>query len=633
MPPPIRLLAAAVGLLVAHAAAGQQIITQQELAQAGITRPGDLFELAFGWAVSSTDGYAWDATALGMAPGHEPEWMLFVDDHRVDLRALGRANLNMLPVPLSEVCLVEVHTQPTQIGSIIAPGGAIHARTCTPSSGVTIRGTVEVGNETGDPGPHKYLQEEDRNVDRSGPAAHGALVMGNTRRHLRLTGQIDEHHATDPLIRPRVRTLYRGEKDARIHHRAMGMQLRSSGRWGASEAWAARTHLEDLRFFQPLGLEAPVNHDLILGHLAGTFSRGTSLRLSGHRAQLSTRPNPLNMVADWDQIRLHALVQQPIRGLGTLGVRSSFLRTWGLGMEQHQLLFLHQGFLQLTAQQNPNLHATSTLEISVDDGRLGWQALGQVHYPPLSLSLVVHARSRAPAATQGYIYWSSLGYRPSGLPPTAPPQIPAATSTQSAYLSWHTGTNIQLRLTSGIRRHRSYALTQYALQYDSLTTGLSVNTSTAITFGDVAYLEGRLMSDIHERLSIGLFGGYAYPISSMHAYRAVWHTRSLLQLQIRFAPNPRLSLFGTVRYRGAANWPYYAQVATTAPERYTDVLPDDFFASLTIQKRFMGDRLRMSASLRNLANQPQRTHPGGASLRLALHVQVQLAFRAFSPAE
>ena len=623
--------ALALTVCIVHAAAGQQVITQEELVQAGITRPGDLFRLAYGWTTSSTEGYAWDAAALGTAPEQEPAWLLFVNEAPIDLRALGRANLNMLPIPMAEVCEVTLYTHPTQIGGMIAPAGAIHVLTCAPPKGVTLRGIVAAGNETGDPGPYKYLQEKDTNVDRTGPAAHGTLMLKRPRGYVRITGLVDEHHSTDPLIRPRVRTLYRGEKDARIHHRAAGLDMNSSGRWGAVDAWIAATRLEDLRFFERLGLEVPVNHDVLIGHMSGSFvAPAVDFRLSAQQLRLVTRPNPQNVVVDWEQTAIRGLVQRRIGRHTTLGMRSALLRTWGLGMDRHQLLLLHNAFVHAGVEASPNVSFKSDLHASMDGGVLGWQALGSMHHRPLSLVLTLHLRRQAPAASQGYTYWSSLGYRPSGLPPDEAPLLPRTVSTQSIDLSWQTGNAVRLMINAGVRKQGNLPLSRFTLRYDSLTTGLGVAAAPVSASGTVATIGGQLEAGHGSQLALGLFGRYAYPVSSEHAFRAVWHTRTLVQLQLRFVPNSRFSIHGALRYRGASSWSDYARVASEAPDRYSAALPSAAIADLTIQKRFWRQRLRVSASLRNLLNEPYRTHPGGAASRLAFHVRVQYRLSAFS---
>ena len=107
-------------LCCSHMAAAQQVFSQEDLAQAGVMRLADVFRLAYGFVATSVEGYAWDVAALGLAPQQEPAWQLFVNEAPVDIRGLGRANLNMLPVAATEVCEVQVFAQPVLIGGFLA---------------------------------------------------------------------------------------------------------------------------------------------------------------------------------------------------------------------------------------------------------------------------------------------------------------------------------------------------------------------------------------------------------------------------------------------------------------------------------------------------------------------------------
>ena len=615
---------------IVQAAWSQQVFTQEALVQAGITRLGDIFSLAYGWAVVSTDGYLWDAAVLGAVPEQEPAWQLFVDEVPVDLRALGRANLSAVPVAIADVCQVVLHRQPALIGGVIAPSGAVHIRTCQAADGLLLQGAVEAGSETGDPGPFQYVESGDRNVDRTGPTAHGSLAFGGPGGHVRLGGLLDEHHATDPLIRPRVRTLYRGEKDARIHLRAASFDGASHRSWGTWAVRVAATRLEDLRFFERLGLEVPVNHDIVMGHLAGTWAaRRVVFRLGAQRSKLTTRANPLDVDVAWRQTAVRGVLQRRWGERSAVGLRSAMLRTWGLGMRGHQLLLLHSAFVSARTQPAAAINLLSHVQVSLDGGALGWQVFAAAHHTSIGLRLTALWQWRAPAHTQGYAYWSSLGYRPSGLPPDDAPVLPPMATVRSADLMWQTGTARQLTLIGGLRQFQDAVMTTYTHGYDSLTTGLEGTARLAAASGVVATAAVIFETRLLQRLSAGAFGLYAYPISSAHPFRAAWHTRSLVQLHVRFRPNNRLSCFASLRYRGTSSWPDYHAAAQVAPSRYATALPAAAAVDLTIQKRFWHERLRVSATLRNLLNTRYRTHPGGAVSKLAFHVRAQYALRAF----
>ncbi len=606
---------------------GQQIVSQKEIIRAGITRIGDLVRLADGWTASSTEGFTWDVSPVSQLS----TWLLFVNDVQVDLRVLGRQDLNMLPIPITELCQLEFHSQPTVIGGVVAPSGAIHLRTCTPRDGLTIRGVFEAGSTTGDPGPYTYVQESAVNTDRTGPVAHAAVMYGRSGQYLRVTGQTDEHHSTHPIIRERVRTLYVGEKDARIHHRALGGEAFSGRRWGHLRAWITAAQMEDLRFFEHLGLEVPANHNLLLGHLFGKVEPwAADFSVGIQRTFLTTRRNPLSVDASWRQYALRGLLQKRFGHLTTVGLQSTVLRTWGIGMTAHQWSYHLSPFLHLQSTPRSVVDLSGNLRGSFANGTLGWQALGSAHHRRSNFKLTLLWVYQAPAATQGSEYWASLGYRP--VAEVHSPILPTRRGVISADLTWQTGRSVRLLLSTGIRRHTSQVLNHYSLQYDPLTTGLQSTPRGGIpSSGTIFTVGGQISAKVSEAFSFSTSGHRIFiAAASFPDYKDVWPVRSMAMARADFTPNPRFSVYGAVRYRGASTWPAYFGAASTAPSLFNTTLPGVVSSDITIQKRFWGERISFSASLRNLFSGPYRTHPAGAPSRLTYLFRLQYAFRTFN---
>ncbi|MFQ5572596.1 MAG: TonB-dependent receptor plug domain-containing protein, partial [Rhodothermales bacterium] len=87
---------------------GVQIITAEDIEQAGLARLSDLFTLINDWYATSVKGYSWDASANGLASLQEASWLLLIDGHPVDLKTFFGQNINTLPVSLSQIAYVEV---------------------------------------------------------------------------------------------------------------------------------------------------------------------------------------------------------------------------------------------------------------------------------------------------------------------------------------------------------------------------------------------------------------------------------------------------------------------------------------------------------------------------------------------
>ncbi len=628
----LRPLVAALILLAnataASAQPGVQTLTSDDLARAGITRLSDIFALAGTWSTFSTEDYHWDAAPLGVTWETSSAWKLFVDESPVDLRALGRQSINGLPLSLSEVCTVQLHTLPVIIGGLIAAAGAIHLQTCPVTHGLSARGVLGVGNETGDPGPWRYTDFGGPNVDRTGPTIQGVIAGGGRNWHLRAQAILDEHHATDPRIRTRVRTLYVGEKDARIFLRAG----RASFRLGTHTITGAAARTEDLRYSETLGLEAPVNHETAYVRANGTW-RKMGYRLSGMQSNVLTRRNLGSVNVDFEQNALRAHLYGRFTGnraQAEFGIRGAYLRTIPFPVHNVQMLTLGSVYGQLDALLGRWVKLVTMGSFSIDGRAPGYSAFGSLGFLPADVRLTIAMNDRSYAGQHDLAYWLTQGYQPTS-PGSLPVELQASDKREqvlSADLSWHRRRDIELSFTGGFRRHRGYPLLSYAAIYDSLTTGLKVATTARSIAGNTLRGEAELRMPLGHYVTAAVHAAYAYIMAGQHEYRAAWHQRVLAYAQVDFAPNPRFTLHARARYRGVSNWPDYSAAAQAAPEHYAFRMPAAVLVDLTAQKRLWGERLRLSATLRNLADHSHISHPAGSRTRLLFQIRIQYRFEA-----
>lgn len=620
------ILAFLASATMAVAQPGVQTLTAEDLAQAGVTRLSDIFELARGWSAFSTEEFHWDVAPLGVTWETSTRWMVFVDENSVDMRALGRQSINDLPLSLSEVCTVKLYTLPVVIGGQIAPSGAIQLQTCSVPRGLSARGVLGAGNETGDPGPWRYTAFGGPNVDRTGPTLQGAFAVGGGNWHLRAQAKLDEHHATDERIRTRARTLYVGEKDARIIQKAGRVDLRM----GTLTLLGAAGRTEDLRFSETLGVEAPINHETAYFGAAGT-SRILGYRMSARRSRVLTRTNPASVNLDFEQDALSAQLYGRFKlndAHFELGARGWHLRTIPQPVQEERRFILGSTYGRWNARIGARLTAFAHGSYEFERGGPGFSAFGSLSLAPGGLQLTLFANNRTYASHNDLAYWLSQGYDP-----TYPGSIPLQSKTEatrgrmlSADLSWHRRGEAELILTAGYRHHGNYQLVSYSTSYDSLTTGLAVATGIASVAG------GALRGAVELRMPVGpaatalLHATYAYVMADQHEYRSAWHLRVVAYGQLDFRPNPRFSLHTRLRYRGASDWHGFTEAARVAPEHYALSLPAALLVDISAQKRLWGEQLRLSATLRNLADHLILTHPAGSWTRLSFHVRFQYRF-------
>lgn len=627
---PVRLLYAQV-----------QVITAEEIAQAGAARLSDVFDLLDGWTASSTDGYAWDVSAAGLAPYQDASWLLLVDDVPMDLRVLGRQNINTLALSITQVDSITVISRPAVIAGRFAPAGVVHIHTRRPMVGAEIRAHVSGGNETGDPGPFRYTELATPNVDRIGPAFQGSASVTGSRWSLRVQGKADEHHATDERIRQRVVTLYEGERAPRLLYKSARADSEIRGMRGYHRVFGAISRFQDLLFFDPLGLELPANHNQFHGGITGRFGSGAPIaaryRTTVFRSQVADRQNRRGVSAYWQQDGMSGMTAVDVRRgawQATFGAGMDFFRTQFIGQSGRHALRVFRFHGSMDRLLGRNTRVTGEWAGNMASGALSYGALVTLAG---SLGGGVMAAITGTFAQleegQGIWYWIREGYMAPGATGAAMPAEFGASRTATADLRLTRSFSNTARVTFsvGVRNVDGATLSTRVARWDAATTGFQTATTVhtgvsgrTMRFGLTA--EMQLLSSLGLRLAYARLG----IVSGDAVFQEVWrrHPGYRAGATIRYAPDGRFTLYGRLRVDGSSSWEGYRAAAQDSEGRYMAYVPAAWLLGVTAKKRFWRDHLRMGITLRNMLNQEYRTHPAGAITNMALHFQVEVFFGA-----
>ncbi len=602
-----------------------QILTAEDLAQAGVTRLSDILELADDWVGSSTEGYHWAMVPLGTSWEASPDWDLYIDGQPLGIQALNHQSLNILPIAISEICAVHLHSTPTLINGTIASGGAIDLIRCTPAEGISLKGLLSAGNETGDPGPYKHTAIGGTNVDRTGPTVHGSVALASKTWFIRGTAGVDEHHSTNPRIRPRVLQLHQGEKDARILQRFLGLESELFGH----RLSGGISQVDDLAFLPIMGREIPLNQEVIVASAIFSHER-FGYSVAGSSITFSPREDSGLPSIDLAQrqIMVRAYGISPVFGRSQLeyGVSATGSEA-RFGLDQ---MNTHLGSFRLYALVRPDLlydlRMSTVAALTRDDGVIGYEFFTHTSHAKTGLGLRLMVRDRSIASRVNLSSWTEKGNHLRGV--DIRPLSSGSSQRESIYsadLTWSRGTRVKFALSGGVRNmtHTIRPFTEFTL--DSTRISLQPVTNMVLTRGTIARTSLKVTHHLSEQFTFSIHGTYAYPWSTMHAFRSAWHHRMLMGFRGEFQPNDRFSLNLRLRYTGSSVWHEYEQASRENPEFYAMQLPSAVHLHLTIQKRFWKDHLRLSATMRNLLDHPHLTHPAGAKTRALFQVAVQYA--------
>ena len=586
---------------------GGEVVTRAALEAAGATTLHDALRLSSVLDAVTVDGFDRQPTAPWGLPFDTPVRTL-VDGAPVAAGAsIEPAGLEWTPVALGEVARVVVCPGPGVAGG--AFGGAwIDVQTEPPAP--LAYGAVSYGNETGDPGPDRYLRDLP-NVDHWGPDFEAAL--GVRRRTASAWAALRDRgfFPTDTALAARVFEAVdvfpaRSGTVLAVAARAPGLRLRLGGVRG-----------RDLPYVPEAGREVPVSRRSVGATASASrpFAGGVRTRGHVHAARLTLDRSPVSALAldpDWTEARvdaaLSALLARP-GGSAAAGasVRHTTASGPGLGDGQASVGRLW-GRLE---RRRPGAARSLTLQASASDDGLGlggalvgWQALG----PRLAFRLTFATDHALPEAEPDAAFWVGRGYR--GLDgDVAQDVLPArSTSRQLARLA-STARLGRVGLTASVEGQRASG--------DVLLTRVERTAPTVTTArADGETVRGTLAATwSHGPVSLRATATARETASGNAAYRETWRRvpRGSASLQATLRPDTRLALWSRLAVRSATRW-------TGFPE--ADV-PGAVVLDLGLSKRAWRDHLRVSLSGRNLLGAPERTHPLGAVLAPRLLVRLE----------
>ncbi len=622
---------------------GVQSFSHDELVEFGVLHFSDLFWLAEGWTVTSVDGYDWGATAGGEAPADEGLWKIFVDGQPVHLRAMGRAQLDHLPLRVDEVERVQIRRAPGVVAGRMAPFGSIHIFTRIPPDGPSLDLRLTPGSEIGDPGPFEYTGEDDTNVDRKGPLLGATGSFGRRELGVSAGAKIDERHA-DNFIRPRVRVLCRGD----CIFRGAPVLRQTSAHASATADMASSRHqvrgyysdVDEQLYFDPAGLEIPSATSFQSLAAAGTASLSDRTafhyqgQLTEHRFQsIGDLPG-----FDLQDTRRGGFLALEVTNIGTISMEGTWETREAPALNRHtmrttKMLLHHTSFVG-------EMYVDAGAELSETNGDLGTALLATISRQvsgshALSLQTTLnrwpHDRHRA--------YLTDLS-RGLAIAPASNRFDPGTLTDErehfyatnfSGSLTWlyrEDENGFQTELTAGLSHVSDFPLTRTQAtpqpDNDGLLTDLTIGNATGTRLLTQATASGPLLSRLHGRAFIAAEPtiGASRQFSDDVANQPTWRGG----LALRYLPVPRLSVTSRLLYESATEWRGYEGAASQAPDLFDAAFDARWQLHLTAQKRFWGDRMRASASLRRVLDKPIRYHPAGAPIDMEFFVDVHFRF-------
>lgn len=629
---------------VQQASPWTQTLTADDLGQAGVHRLSDLFLLIDNVSAYSVDGYTWNASFNTLSRSEDNAWALIVDGVPQDFGAFGGQNINQLPFHVADIASLTIHRVPALVHGVFAQAGTIEIHTKNPVRGVAIQGSAAAGNEINDPGPFRFVDTTQVNIDRLGPPLYAAASVGGRIGSVKASFAADEHHATDAMMLTRVWWLYRGIRrpQLRLYAPRLSVQLNALG--GTHHFVRSRSRLRDLWFFEPLGLELPLtrmhDHFSARGTL-GDSTRSFTYRATYDRVHLDERLNRFDLDADWlqDRYSVHAAQHTQIGRWtnetgATLRARQSHTSTILL----YDTLFETEGYTSWRWQPTPASHHQVAGFFSLINNTAGYKVLvtgAQALSASTGLHYTLSQEREAFDATNSLWFWARNGYRflhtleADFLLPLR--HTEPQTTTVDLALRVQPMPRLGFTVAVSGRWFRGQTAPLYTFQYDAQKDGFLTSTRVATgLFGRVMGMEASVRFQPAAWMSHQLTYRTHQPSSTEAAFVALWDEQARHQttLTSRFSLPARIQAFVRWHHIGPQTWVSFAPADAATTGRFGSERPAYLLLDLAVRKKFWGPRLTASLTLRNAFDAPYRPHPAGAALHATLFAQATLDLTA-----
>jgi hypothetical protein len=662
----------------ARASSQKIVLTQDVIQNSGLTRLGDIFLLLDNWRASTMDGYEWKASANGLAPYQGQTWTLMLDGSLVDVNVFGANNLNLLPVALDQIDSVVVVSSPQIHCGVFADRGIVHIYTRRPAAGVSFRGSLMGGNETGDPGPYRYTPLRSPNLDGIGPDASYTLGFSYGKWYAlgNLATQI--HFFQDPSMRERNKRILKpvslntfvdappsrggrsiqsipgrfGFDEVFPGMRRTASSLRSGFQWDAGRIDASLGYTHAHRyflFFQPLGREIPVNNNYLHAGMNGSLSltpdAHVHCRFKYSSNRLAESSNTLGADFDWER-RVAALnlegdyVRESLHVIGGGVLRNVSLDThfaldddsYNFGAAYGAVAYdFFDRFRQEVSLSGAFCNDEAAMKASLANH---WRVNAR---HDLSLRLAYSQRlfeednSLWYWAARGYDILDSLGVAYTITGGFAKSSLFASdVEWSAAILDECTGS-----LAFSYRSFGDLYLERQAFVFDS--TNCSFSSPVVVETGCEGRVFGvNLSADLTAPRSLHhhLFYNYQSAVAGDDAFKDVWETvpGHHAGYRLTYAPSAGFRVWGMLSYLSSSYWPDYSGIdgevceANSPSSAYYATVNSSTILDLQLQKWFWHRRIRWDFICRNVWNNELQYHPIGASFDLTIYLRLKLFF-------
>ncbi len=613
---------------------------REQLQNTGLAQLSDIFLLIDEWDGYSIDGYAWNGSVNSLEVFQPQNWIILVNDQKIDLKIFESTNINLLPFTPDHIDSIEVYIYPQLKEDAFSDQGLLHFHIRDIPNGLTVQGQFTLGNRTGDPGPYRYTELRSKNIDRVAADDSYWISYKNTTGYLGVGYISRVYYPTDPLISDRNIQIYPNGNPA-IFSKSISLRAGLTNIISQPQIELSRSSIEDFYFFKPFGREIPAINDFtfigIKGQIQVTKGYHLDYKFRYTANALKERQNLYHLNFDWKEEQYEGIVQAEIQ-------RAGYSLQFGAGINHLNIMsgyhlsqnFINNGTLYGSFQFNGLSHNTQKIDARVtmnkNDVAVKISGVNQWNINNNQvLAGIASFTQTNPISENTLWYWTERGYNFisdfGGKYQMQGRLGPAQKVTID--LKWQRNEGTAPAVESGIS-YRAFLKKTWEDQNFEYDRGTGINAGSIIVkSGESGNIGRAFLKLTYNHLPLfkhHLFYRYATVLGGTKLFRELWRSVPVHSLLYRltYQPVENFSMWAMFKYISSTFWSDFPEIDEHGTGRYSAAIPDVFLVDLAVNKWLWKRRIKLKLVFRNLLNQKNISYPIGASLDLRFYAQAEI---------
>lgn len=620
-------------------------------------RPADLILNASDLNFFSIDMYTYNINS-GLYGNYGPQPDILLDGIPVDVNFFGWQNLNMLPVYLPNVKKVESNANPGLYKEEFYPAGMYDFINQMPPKGLNFKGTIYLGNESGDPGP--WIYDSSRvtpNVDRWGPDAGTIISTRKNNWYNRIILMQRRHQQTDPISNRRLQRTMRDLGGTQPYYPIQTISESGLFETGfRSNIWDLKARLiiasdQNYLFLHPFGREIPSEayyeqFALNTSYHSDQWKVGVRYILADKK--LNRLINDHESIFDWKQIT------HSFKSFASYSYREFVLRG-SINFEHNKPTApgLHEEYysmsgLNFSTRWNKNRETNYQISAGINFHRKQTAKNIKFKYnrylnDEWYISLHAFYSEILPIKQQSFGYWITQGYNfyeDLEIPVSSPLIISNNKLADYQFLNrFDISERITLSLSQQLTHHYTlnipWQVVNYNIETGSTPGSFNVFQGKGTRISLITNAEHQPLEWLQQLIRITFQSTLQGSDNYQEYFRQIPSTQIRYQINIAPVENIEMSLKGY--YRSSSRWKEFDaldgkefrgvnELYPVFTGEYNSTVPSHINIEAGVQKFFWDKKLSLQFSIENLLNDETRLHPMGADRSLLFNIKAVADF-------